>query len=73
MTLDEIIAARVRKYTTDIARHNNTPSQPDRTCRCEGCYLSRRMLSELSYVQTAARNLKDHPAPALSAADGAKP
>jgi hypothetical protein len=54
MTTDEIVAARVRKYTADLANHP-APSQPDGNCRCPACIGNRAILAELGYIQMAAR------------------
>jgi hypothetical protein len=58
MTTDEVIAARVTKYTMDLLRHN-TPALIDGPCRCEGCHLARKVISEFGYIQMAARNLAE--------------
>jgi hypothetical protein len=60
MTTDEIVAKRVIKYTTDLSKHH-APSQPDGVCRCDECIASRNILTELGYIQMAARNLADRP------------
>lgn len=69
MTTDEIIAARVTKYTMDLLRHR-APSQPDGVCRCDECIQGRHMLSELGYIQMAIRNLDRTVLPAHARAAG---
>lgn len=71
MTTDEIVALRVTKYTKDLLRHFD-PSQSDGVCRCDECIRGRYMLSELGYIQMAARNLEHHPSPDAGEPGGEK-
>jgi len=54
--MNDLIDARIRKYTKDIARHA-APSQPDGVCRCGACIIDRAILAELQYMKMAYRNL----------------
>jgi hypothetical protein len=54
--MEDLIDARIRKYSRDIERHR-APSQPDRVCRCGACNIDRAILAELMYMKMAHRNL----------------
>lgn len=54
--MEDLIAARIRKYSRDIEAHR-APSQPDGVCRCGACNIDRAILSELMYMKMAHRNL----------------
>lgn len=53
MTTDEIVAARIRKYEAEIG----DPTRPGVKCLCTTCETARTIVSELRYIQMAARNL----------------
>jgi len=54
--MEDLIDARIRKYSHDIDSHR-APSQPDGVCRCSACDAARSILSELMYMKMAHRNI----------------
>jgi queuine/archaeosine tRNA-ribosyltransferase len=54
MTTDELLAARIRKYTTDLSGAYDG-------CECPTCVGARHTLKELDYLRMAIRNLTGRP------------